>query len=246
MPEAAVHRAELTRLLRRRERAWIALPSALLETRYQLNAVEQSFGDRETTKAIQAKLRQSHLQHSTELGQHYLIAEPHAEAPCYNISDHVQQCVAGDLTIAGRLRGRTLINVYQTENAAEDLLSDVGVSRFLKSVLTGYLKAYGKKHLVGFTCELPSFLSLASVLGAGISSVPWSPTLSDTAGEILTKYLPLVFYETYNSAAVRNTFWRELTTLFATCFLGGVRDFLSSGRITVCLKPPRKCKGVRI
>ncbi len=242
MPEASVHRAELTRLLRRRERAWIALPSALLETRYQLNAVEQSFGDRETTPAIQAKLRQSHLQHSTALGQHYLIAEPHAEAPCYNISDYVQKCVAGDLAIAERLRGRTVINIYQTENAAEDLLSTTGVSRFLERVLASYLRAHGKKHLVGFTCELPRFLSLASVLGAGTSSLPWSPTLSNTIEEMLTKYLPLVFYETYNSAAVRNMFWRELTTRFADCFLGGARDFCHQEGLRFGLSLPASAK----
>ena len=31
--------------------------------------------------------------------------------------------------------------------------------------------------------------------------------------------------KTYNSAAVRNTFWKALTTRFATCFLRGLRDF---------------------
>ena len=111
-------------------------------------------------------------------------------------------------------------------------------------MLTGYLKAYGKKHLVGFTCELPNFLSLVNVLGAGTSSVPWSPTLPDTAGEILTKYLPLVFYETYNSAAVRNTFWRELTTRFATCFLGGVRAFCHQEGLRFALSIPASAKAL--
>lgn len=244
MSEAKVHRAELTRLLRRRERAWITLPSALLETRYYLNAVEQSFDDTETTTAIQTRLRQSHLQNETEFGQHYLIAQPQAEAPCYNISEHVQQCIAGDLTVAERLRGRTVINVYQTENAAEDLLSSTGVSLFTERVLTGYLEAYGKEHLVGFTCELPSFLSLASVLGAETSSLPWSPILSNTAREILAKYLPLVFYETYNSAAVRNTFWRELTTRFATYFLGGVRDFCHQEGVQFALSLPASARAL--
>ena len=240
--EATAHRAELTRLLRRGESAWVALPSGLLETRYRLNAVEYSFGDAEPTAAIQATLRQSYLQHSPELGQHYLIAEPQAEAPCYNISDYIQKCVAGDIAIAERLRGRTVINIYQTENAAADILSDTGVSRFVERVLISYLKAHGKKHLLGFTCELPRFLSLASVLGGKTSSVPWSPKLSNTIRETLTKYLPLVFYETYNSAAVRNTFWRELTTRFATCFLRGVRDFCHQEELRFALSLPTSAK----
>ena len=244
MQEATVHRAELTRLLRRGERAWVSLPSELLETRYQLNAVEQSFGDTEPATAIQGKLRQSHPQNRAEYNQHHLIAQPHADAPCYNISDYVQRCIAGDLPIAERLRGRTVIHLYQTETAAEDLLNGTGVSGFVERVLVDYLKAYGKKHLIGFTCELPRFLSLVSVLGSGITSVPWSPTLLETTAETLTTYLPLVFYETYNSAAVRNTFWNELTTRFATCFLRGVRDFCHQERLQFALSLPASAKAL--
>ena len=219
--DAAAHQAEL----RRSKHAWVALPSALLQTRYQLNAVDLSFGDAETATTIQSSFRDSQLSGGIELNQYYLIAEPHAAEPCYNISDYVQRCVAGDLAIAERLRGRTVINLYQTEGAADDLLSAHGVFQFIERVLRGYLKTYGKQYLVGFTCEPPKFLSLTSVLGAGTSSVPWSPVLLEAAETTLATYLPLVFYETYNSAAVRNTFWKALTTRFATCFLGGLRDF---------------------
>ena len=217
----AAHQAEL----RQSQHAWVALPSALLQTRYQLNAVDLSFGDAETATTIQSLFRDSQLSGGIAFNQYYLIAEPHADEPCYNISDYVQRCVAGDLTIAERLRGRTVINLYQTEGTADDLLSDQGVSQFIARVLQSYLKAYGKQHLLGFTCEPPKFLSVASVLGARNSSVPWSPALLEAAETTLATYLPLVFYETYNSAAVRNTFWQALTTRFAICFLGGIRNF---------------------
>ena len=240
--EAKAHQAALTHLLRQRKRAWVSLPSAFLKTRYQLNAVEQSFGDAEATTAIQAKLHRSHLQIGTEFSQHHLIAHPNTDAPCYNISDYVQRCVAGDLSIAKRLCGRTVIHLYQTETGAEDLLDSTGVARFVKSVLADYLKTYGKRHLIGFTCELPRFLSLASVLGNGTTSVPWSPTLLETSEETLAAYLPLVFYETYNSAAVRNTFWKELTTRFATCFLKGIRDFCHQERLRFALNLPASAK----
>lgn len=223
--ESAAHRAALKQSSRRGSHAWVVLPSALLQTRYQLNATDLSFGDTERTLTIQALLRQSVLLHETDFNQYYLIAQPHADAPCYNISNHVQQCVSGDLTIAERLRGRTVINLFQTAAAADDLLDAHGVSQFIERLLKGYLETYGKQHLAGFACELPKFLSLASVLGAGTASVPWSPVLLETTEETLTTYLPLVFHETYNSAAVRNTFWKALTQRFATCFLGGVRDF---------------------
>ena len=240
----AAHRAELTALSRRRERAWIQLSSALLETRYGLDAIQLSFGDSKTPKTIQASLRQLSQSLETKWHQHYLIAEPHADAPCYNISDYIRKCVAGDLEIAERLRGRTVITLYQTEGRGADLFSDSGVSAFVEDVLTGYLETYGKKHLVGFSCELPKFLSMASVLDTGASSLPWSPTLSESLEESVSDYLPLVFYETYNSAAVRNTFWRELTTRFATCFLGGLRYFCHQKGLQFALSLPASTKAL--
>jgi hypothetical protein len=240
--ESAAHQAELAALSRRGESAWIQLPSALLETRYRLNAIELSFGNSETPTAIQASLRQLSQAHETEWNRHYLIAQPHAEAPCYHISDYVGKCVAGDLEIAERLRGRTVITLHQTEKSVADLLSNNGVSAFVEHVLTGYLETYGKRNLVGFSCKLPKFLSVASVLEAGTSSLPWSPALLETMEETVADYLALVFYETYNSAAVRNTFWRGLTTQFATCFLGGLRDFCHQERLRFALSLPTSTK----
>lgn len=199
-------------------RAWIQLPSALLQTRYRLKAIERTFGETEDARIIQAVLRQWEAQEH-EFHEHYLIAQPHAAEPCYHISEYVQRCVAGELAIAERLRGRTVLHLYQTEGqGTPDLLSANGVSVFIEQVLMPYLNAHGKASLIGFACELPRFLS---ILESDADSVPWSRTLEDA----VQAYLPLVFYETYDSAAVRNAFWRAMTTQFANCFLAGVRDF---------------------
>ena len=72
--------------------------------------------------------------------------------------------------------------------------------------------------------------------------MPWSPILLETTEETLATYLPLIFYETYNSAAIRNTFWKELTTRFATCFLRGVRDFCHQERLQFALSLPTSAK----
>ena len=251
--ESASHRAELVRLLRRGERAWIQLPPALLQTRYWLKAVEQSFSNSATTAAIQASLRQCPPPGGEGFNQHYLIAQPHAEAPCYNISDYIQRCLAGELSIAERLRGRTVINLHQTEDAADDLLSDTGALAFVERLLMPYLSTYGKRALIGFTCELPRFLSViagaksaapADILEPGTSSVPWSPTLSDTTKETLQAYLALVFYETYDSAAARNAFWREVTTRFAKCFLAGLRDFCHKVGLRFAISLPASAKAL--
>ncbi len=262
--ESGWHRAELARLLRRGERAWIQLPSALLQTRYWLKAVEQAFSNSETATAIQASLRQCNLSCGAGFNQYYLIAQPHAEASCYNISDYVQRCLAGELSIAERLRGRTVIHLHQTEDTADDLLSDTGVLAFVERLLMPYLSTYGKQALIGFTCELPRFLSVIAgaksvspvdVLEPGTSSVPWSPVLSDTTKDTLRvltpakqgqipiqAYLPLVFYETYDSAAVRNAFWREVTTQFAKCFLAGLRDFSHQAGLRFAVSLPVSAK----
>ena len=108
--------------------------------------------------------------------------------------------------------------------------------------LTGYIETYGKKHLIGFSCELPKFLSVTNVLETGVSSLPWSPVLLETMEAEVIDYLPLLFYETYNSAAVRNTFWRELTTRFATCFLGGLRGFCHNEGLQFALSLPASAK----
>ena len=240
--ESATHRSELAARSRRGEGAWIQLPSTLLKTRYQLNAVERAFNHTATAPGIQASLQQFFLRREPDLCRHYLIAEPHADAPCYHISDYVRKCVAGDLEIAERLRGRTVITLYQTEESVADLFSDSGVSAFVGLVLKKYLETYGKRNIIGFSCELPKFLSMVHVLEAETLSVPWSPALLETMEETVADYLPLVFYETYNSAAVRNTFWRELTTRFATCFLGGIRDFCHQERLQFALSLPASAK----
>ena len=199
-------------------RAWIQLPSALLQTRYRLKRVERTFGESEDARIIQAVLRQWEAQEH-EFHEHYLIAQPHAGEPCYQISEYVQRCVAGELAIAERLRGRTVLHLYQTEGQnTTNLLSANGVSVFIEQVLMRYLNAHAKASLIGFACELPRFLS---ILESDSDSVPWDRTLEDA----VQTYLPLVFYETYDSAAVRNAFWRAVTTQFANCFLAGVRDF---------------------
>ncbi len=216
--------------------AWIQLPSALLQTRYRLNAVGRTFGEAEGAIAIQAVLRQ--WEQHREFHRHYLIAQPHADAPCYHISEYVQRCVAGELAIAARLRGRTVLHLRQTAaQGLPDLLSENGVSVFIEQVLMGSLNAHGKASLIGFACELPRFLS---ILESDADSVPWSRTLKDT----VQAYLPLIFYDTYDSAAVRNAFWRAVTTQFANCFLAGVRDFCHQEGLQFAVSIPESARAL--
>ena len=74
--------------------------------------------------------------------------------------------------------------------------------------------------------------------------MPWIAVPLKAAEETFATYLPLVFYETYNSAAVRNTFWQALTTRFATYFLGGLRDFCQQEGLRFALSLPASAKAL--
>ncbi len=242
-----LHRWQTTE---RGEGTWIQLPSTALQTRYRLHAMEHTFSDVDTAAAIQLALQQWERQNETAFPQYYLIAQPHADAPCYHITDYVKQCVAGELAIGERLRGRTVLRLHQTEEDAADLLSHSGVSAFIEQILVRYLNSYKKKELIGFTCELPRFLS---IWANDPATVPWSPTLSaDETSPIIEKqsstffsaYLPLVFYETYDTSAVRSAFWQTVTKRFASCFLGGLRDFCHQQGLRFALSLPAAAKAL--
>ena len=236
---STAHLAELAKLTRLRKQTWIQLDSAMIQTRYRLEVVELHFQTSETVASIQAKLR--HVSSEIKGGssnasynQFFLIAQSHTNASFYNITDYVERCLAWDLSVAERLRGRTLLYIYQTEEDVDDLLSDIGVQSFINRFLASYIALYGKDAIIGFAIELPHFLSVFDGKG---SSIPWTNSLikqfdtgNFTSEEKSTAnhsdgFLPFLFYDTYNSSVIRSVFWQELTSQFARCFFGAVREF---------------------
>lgn len=236
---SVAHQAELTKLTRLKRQAWIQLDSAKIKTRYWLEVLEMRFDPSESAAAIQASLRKIFSEKKTgqsqpSFNQFFLVAESHTDALYYNITDYVQRCVQHDLSIAERLRGRTLLYIHQTEEDADDLLSDSGVKAFINRVLARYIALYGTDAVGGFAIELPHFLS---ILNGSALSIPWTGSMLKlidtlnltTRGKAATNpsasCLPFLFSETYNSPVIRSVFWQELTSQFARCFLGGIRDF---------------------
>ena len=232
--KSTVHQAELAKLARFRKQAWIQLDSATIKTRHQLKIVELHFKASETAASIQGNLRNVYDKGETSFNQFYLIAQSHTDALFYNITDYIQRCIASDLSVSERLRGRTLLYIYQSEENADDLLNDSGVNAFIKRVLRSYVESYGADAVIGFAVELPSFLS---VFEADDTSVPWSDTLLEqirednyennhrTSTNTRGSFLPFLFCETYDSSVIRSVFWQELTSQFAQCFLDGVKIF---------------------
>ena len=234
LEKSTAHQAALAELVRFSKQAWIQLDSATIQTRYQLKVVTLDFRVSETAASIQRNLRNIYDIGKPLFNQFYLIAQPRTDALFYNITDYIQRCIASDLTVAERLRGRTLLYIYQSEENADDLLSDSGVNAFIKRILMSYVESYGTDAILGFAIELPRFLSVFETDG---TSVPWSDTLLKqireddyenrhrTSTNARGSFLPFLFSDTYDSSVIRSVFWQELTSQFAKCFLGGLRDF---------------------
>ena len=233
------------------------MDSAALQTRYRLKVLEFHFETKETTSSIQSKLQNIYANKKTQnsetsFNQFYLVAQPAADALFYNITDYILRCLAGDQSVAERLRDRTLLYIYQSDEKVDDLLSESGVNAFINRILTGYVSTYGIDAISGFAFELPRFLSVFESDGI---SVPWSGTLLDRIQEEHIKdgnrgdltnergsFLPFLFYDRYNSPVIRSVFWQELTSQFAQCFLGKLRDFCDQHKVKLAVTIPASAR----
>ncbi len=249
--KSMAHQTELTKLAQFRKQAWIQLDSATIQTRHRLKVVELHFKASESATSIQRNLQNAYENSDISFNQFYLVALPQTDALFYNVTDYIQRCITSDITVAERLRGRTLLYIYQSEENTDDLLSDSGVNAYIKRFLTSYIGSYGTDAVIGFAIELPRFLSVFEADG---TSVPWSSTLLEqiheenlqdnhrTSTNVRGSFLPFLFYDTYDSSVIRSVFWQELTSLFAQCFLGGVKDFCHQHRLKLALTLPASAR----
>ncbi len=235
-----IHKSELAKLITRNKTAWILMNADMIQTRFQLNVLYMHFQTTEMPASIQMKLRNILAHTNSDKGntnycEFFLIAQTHTEDTFYNITDYVQRCSQWDLSIAERLRGRTLLFIYQTEEDAYDLLCTSGVNSFINHVFNRYIETYGLEMIEGFAIELPYFLS---IFNTDSSSIPWSHSLlkrleneKERTEKVQGNSTPYLFYETYNSPVIRSIFWQSLTTQFAECFFVGVKEFCQKHKL---------------
>ena len=221
------YRRRLEGLKARGVEAWLYLEGLTRQTRYHLKFTAHTFSQTEAPAAIQRQLRDWH--NTAENPERiYLLGQADAATLCYHITDHVERCVNGDITVAERLKGRTVFRLYQTSNDAWDVLSREGLHELCEQVIAPHIHGLSDLQgnpVVGFCIEVPAFLS---PLKAPPLSVPWSDSLLQFDGENAEgTHLPLVFYETYDSAAVRAGFWAQLTRQFADVFVKGLREYVN-------------------
>ena len=243
--EIDAHRVRLQQLKREGIAAWLLLDAVTDRTRFWLNSVEHTFHQTEGKAAIQHRLRGWRYTPQTS-DRVYLQAEANADAPCYDITDYIKRCVDGDLSVAHRLKGRTVFRLHQTEAQGYDLLSPQGVRALAHQVLERYIHEFDdliEDAIVGFCCEFPMFLS---PLRVPATSVPWSDALAKSLDPELRAHLPLIYYETYDSATIRNRFWARLTQQFATVCVGGLKEFSRQRNLQFAVNFPSTAKASEV
>ena len=223
------HKSKLEELAHRGGCAWIRLTSSFLETRFRLIPVEHTFPESGSNETILRELQQWYSLQINSLDRVYLVAQEHVNESCYDITEYIERCITGEVSIADRLRGRTIFRLHQIETDAHDLLSNHGTNGIVEHVLGSYIQEFGDSignTVLGFCCRLPLFLS---PLRIPASTIPWSPDLNSyfqsVWGERFTEYLPLVFYGVYDATAVRSAFWNGLTQQFSKVCVSGFRHF---------------------
>ena len=243
------HRGALKRLRRSGKHAWILVDALADRTRFQLNFRDHTFSQADPPEAIQSQLRQ-YSSPSQAFNRAYLLAQDNAEVPCYDITDYVPRCLAGDLSVADRLKGRTIFLLRQTEGQTEDLLTQDGVRAHAGRVLQPYIREFADylgSTVIGFCCNLPTVLS---PLRCEPLSIPWSVELIDSSETIppeeFLQYLPLIFHETYDSAAVRSRFWEQLTQQFAEVGIGGLKKICRESNLQLAINIPAKARALEV
>ncbi len=243
--EIDAHRKKLQQLKHKNIAAWLLLDTVTTDTRFWLNFVEHTFHQTERQETIQNQLR-GWAHTSQRSDRIYLLAEANADAPCYDITDYIQRCVDGDLSIADRLKGRTIFRLYQTETQGYDLLSQQGVDALALQILERYIHTFHdliEHSVAGFCCEFPTFLSPLKV---SATSIPWSDALGKTLEPELLAHLPLIHYETYDSATIRSLFWERLTQQFAAVCVGGLGDFSHQWDLQFAINFPSTTKALEV
>ena len=129
---------------------------------------------------------------------------------------------------------RTIFRLYQTEMQRYDLLSQQGVDTLAPPSLEKYIHEF--HDLIESPIRVLLRISDVSLpLKVPATAIPWSDAFGNTLDTELLAHLPLIYYETYDSATIRSLFWEQLTQQFAKVCIGGLREFASPWNLQFAL-----------
>lgn len=253
---STLHQSELHKIAEIGNKVWIQLPSNLIQTRYYLNVIEFNFKETDTANFIREKLLKVTSVNDRKISGlfisgFFLVAESPIHGLFYDITEFLQHSIDTDEKVLDRLRGRTVLYIYQTIVGNKDLLSDNGVGEFIDDTLNSYIEYYGTDLILGFSVELPEFLSILHKDGL---TIPWTNSFyeyiennillidSDNSSNYSLSLLPSLFYESHNSPIIRGIYWQKLTTQFQNCFLDSVKSYCLKKSIHFAVTLPESAK----
>ena len=256
---SVAHQRQLHSLTRLGKKAWIQLDSSTIQPRFHLHLLVLNFMPTQDVTSIQRQLHDivkggERNKSTNRLGFFFLVAHPHTEEAFYEINDYVDRCIAGDLSVAERLRNRTVLYIFQTEGGSYDILGDVGTDEFIDQHLVSYIHRFGVEAIHGFALEIPRFLSiLANQHGAIpcthsiIQRLERGNSQKDSKSKTYFEatYLPFLFYENYDSPIVRSSYWQILTSQFAEGFLRRIRVFCNQQWIRFAVAIPESARSLQ-
>ncbi|RKU31322.1 hypothetical protein C6497_02190 [Candidatus Poribacteria bacterium] len=250
------HLSALQKIAEIGNKVWIQLPNNLIRTRYYLNVIEFNFNEFDTAEIIRRELLNVPTGSNRETNEQsisgfFLVGNSPNRGLFYCITEYLQDCINTDTHVFDRLRGRTVLYIYITDEGNKDLLSDSGVSEFIDEILNNYVESYGTDLILGFSVELPEFLSILAHNGL---TLPWTQSFyddiqnnihldeTDLSSEYSLSLLPSLFYETHNSPIIRGIFWQNLTSQFTNCFLSSVKSYCIEKNIHFAVTLPESAR----
>lgn len=254
---STLHQSELQKIAEMGNNVWIQLPSHLIQTQYYLNVIELNFIESYTEKFIREELLQAAIVNEKQkrgefLSEFFLIAESPSRGLFYNITEYLQEAIlTDDEEVFDRLRGRTVLYIYQTNTGDKDLLSDTGVKKFIDETLNSYVEYYGTDSILGFSIELPEYLSVFNNEGL---TIPWTDSFyeyiennilleqDDLSSNYSLSILPSIFYESHNTPIIRGIYWQKLTTQFHNCFLRNVKSYCNNKSMYFAVTVPESAR----
>ena len=251
-----LHLAALKRIAEIGNNVWIQLPNNLIHTRYYLNVIEFNFKESETVGNIRRELFNVPTEYNRKtreqtINDYFLVGESVNRGLFYNITEYLQESIDTNATVLERLRGRTVLYIYESDAGYKDLLSDTGVREFIDDILNDYVVNYGTDLILGFSIELPEYLSIFYNNGL---TLPWTDSFYEyienkfhldeinVSSEYSISFLPSLYYETHNSPIIRGIYWQKLTSQFSNCFLNSVKSFCSEKNINFAVTLPESAK----
>lgn len=177
----------------------------------------------------------------------FLRAVEYAVEPYYDITEYFLDCLDGDLKVAKALSGREifLLQIEVNPNQRYDILTKKGTQKLIEAIYEPYFRQfsdYFEKTIAGIQIEPPKLLDYTEYS----TLIPWTPEIpeffSETKGYNLLEYIPLLFYETYDSATVRHDFWQTLTQLCSLRYVSTIRKWANNHGIKLAISQPLNSK----